>query len=499
MSKIFKRLTALLLVLTLASTLAACKKENDENSEALKVMNTEAVSVGNHKISAAELNYFYMDAITDWYKTYGTSMGLDINKPLNEQVLNASTNKTWADNFLSIALENIQSTYALYDLAMANGFKLSEAEQNAADSVITELEAMIEYYVKLYSSYGMTYPYANAAAYLEAIYGVGATEENYKAYSMVCTIAEAYYNTYADSLKYTGQQLREYEKDKYKNYCSYSFTVYFVSVADYESAEAAKAAADLLASGTYADKDAFDAAIKELPINAGKEKPILSEAFDNLIYTQIATDYTEWLSAQGRLPGDMGVIAKESTTDGTTTVKGYYVVRFDSATDNNVLMKNFRHILIKFQGGTFNANTGETTYSKEELAAARFKAEALWVEYRTGSASELRFIDLANKNSDDTVPGGLYENIRPGQLSKPLNDWIFDPLRMPGETAMVESELGWHVLYFVGNAEQTYRDYMLENDLRNEDLAAWYDALLEKVSVSLLNDTYVNKALIIQR
>jgi hypothetical protein len=195
----------------------------------------------------------------------------------------------------------------------------------------------------------------------------------------------------------------------------------------------------------------------------------------------------------------MGVIAKESTTDGTTTVKGYYVVRFDSATDNNVLMKNFRHILIKFQGGTFNANTGETTYSKEELAAARFKAEALWVEYRTGSASELRFIDLANKNSDDTVPGGLYENIRPGQLSKPLNDWIFDPLRMPGETAMVESELGWHVLYFVGNAEQTYRDYMLENDLRNEDLAAWYDALLEKVSVSLLNDTYVNKALIIQR
>lgn len=497
MSKIFKRLTALLLVLTLAGSLAACKKENDENSEALKVMNTEAVSVGNHKVSAAELNYFYMDAITDWYNTYGTSMGLDITKPLNEQVLNASTGKTWADNFLSIALENIQSTYALYDLAMANGFKLSEAEQKSLDSVITELETMIEYYVKLYSSYGMTYPYPDVASYLESVYGVGATVENYKAYSAVCTIAEAYYNAYADSLEYTSQQLREYEKDKYKNYCSYSFTVYFVSVADYESAEAAKADAELLASGAYADKDAFDAAIKALTINADKEKPTLSEANSHMIYTQIATDYSDWLSEAGRLPGDMGMIAKESTD--STTVKGYYVIRFDGSTDNNEIMKNFRHILIKFEGGVFNAITGETTYSAEAKAAAQFKAEELWVEYRTGSASELRFIDLANKNSDDNMPGGLYENVRPGQLPTALNDWIFDSLRMPGETALVESELGWHVLYFVGDAKQTYRDYMLENDLRNEDLSAWYDALLESISISLLNDTYVNKALIIQR
>ncbi len=52
-------------------------------------------------------------------------------------------------------------------------------------------------------------------------------------------------------------------------------------------------------------------------------------------------------------------------------------------------------------------------------------------------------------------------------------------------------------MYFVSNSELTFRDHMITNDLRNEDIAAWYKDLLEKVSVTLLDDSFVNKALIL--
>lgn len=500
MSTIFKRFAALLLVLTLAVSLAACNK-NDEIDQAQKVMNTEAVSVGDHKISAAMLNYFYMDAVSEWYATYGSSLGLDISKPLNEQVLNNETGKTWADAFLEMALENIQSTYALYDLAMAENFTLSEADQAALDVTVEELDGLIEYYSELYSSMGQTYPYTSATDYLQTVYGLGATSENYMEYCRVCTIASAYYTEYSNSLTYTGQQLREYEKDKYARYCSYSFTTYYLSVSDFESAEAAEAAAQQLASGSYADKAAFDEAIKALAINAGKEDVALSDSYTDILYGQITTDYIDWLADTARMPGDMGMIAKEATAGDTTTVKGYYVVRFDGITDNQFFMTNIRHVLIAFEGGTTNSITGETTYSDKEKAAAQFEAEKLLLEYRTGSMTELRFADIANNHSDDSdgTDGGLYENLYPGILPSAVEQWCFDPSRNPGDTSLVASEYGWHLMYFVGNAEMTFRDYMLSNDMRIEDISAWYDALLENTAIELLDDTYVNKALVLDR
>lgn len=498
MSTIFKRFAAVLLVLTMVLPLAACKKNNETN-EAQKVRDTMAVSVGEHTLSAVMLNYFYMDAVTDWYAKYGTSMGLDISKPLNQQILNESTGKTWADTFMEIALDNIKSTYALYDLAMANDFQLTPVQQRDLDLVIEDLDALIEYYTKLYSSMGQTYPYTSSADYLEAIYGLGSNAENYKEYTRVCTIASAYYDSYYESRNYTNQQLREYEKDKFAQYSSYSFTTYYVSIADYASAEEAKAAAQQLADGNYADKAAFDAAILALPINADAKDPAVSESYSAVLYKQITTDYIQWLAEEGRMPGDMGMIPREVTADGKTTVKGYYVVRFDGVDNNTFFMKNVRHVLIAFQGGILNTNTGETTYPENEKSKAQFEAEKLLMDYRAGSMTELRFADLADKNTDEKNPpaGGLYADLHPGVLPPVVEAWTFDPSRIPGDTTLVESDKGWHLLYFVGNSEITYRDYMLTEDLRIADVDAWYNALLESAKIELLDTTYVDMALVL--
>ena len=34
-----------------------------------------------------------------------------------------------------------------------------------------------------------------------------------------------------------------------------------------------------------------------------------------------------------------------------------------------------------------------------------------------------------------------------------FNDWLFDPSRKPGDTDIVETEYGYHIMYFSGSQE----------------------------------------------
>lgn len=65
--------------------------------------------------------------------------------------------------------------------------------------------------------------------------------------------------------------------------------------------------------------------------------------------------------------------------------------------------------------------------------------------------SEGLFADLANKHSADTgtaSDGGGYQNVQRGQLMQEIEDWCFDPARQAGDTAILRTEAGVHILYF---------------------------------------------------
>lgn len=65
--------------------------------------------------------------------------------------------------------------------------------------------------------------------------------------------------------------------------------------------------------------------------------------------------------------------------------------------------------------------------------------------------TEGEFAELAYRNSQDTAVyfGGKYTGLREGQLPAELEDWCFDGARMPGDTAVLRSEQGVHILFFV--------------------------------------------------
>ena len=112
-----------------------------------------------------------------------------------------------------------------------------------------------------------------------------------------------------------------------------------------------------------------------------------------------------------------------------------------------------RHILLMPEGGTTDEN-GKTVYSEEEWEACRAAAQAVLDEYLAGELTEERFAELANQYSTDpgsNTNGGLYTDVYVGQMVEPFENWCFDESRVVGDTGLVQTSYGYHVMFFVGS------------------------------------------------
>ena len=294
--------------------------------------NTVALTVGDHEISNAELNYFYMSAINNFntnYGNYAAMMGLDTSKPLDGQVINNDTGLTWADDFLNTAKDNARSVYAMADAAEAAGFTLSEDELAEIDTSISNMKM-----------YATLYGYSSTKDFLKAQYGSGATEESYKQYVTVNALANAYYNSYSSSLTYTDADLRAAESENYDKYSSFTYNTYYLAASKFQAEDeddsdkavkAAEEAANSLIGEDVATVADFDAAIAALDIN--KDTEASSTAYTDQQYASVSTTVRDWITDSARKEGDKTVIANTTTStddDGneTKTTLGYYAVFF---------------------------------------------------------------------------------------------------------------------------------------------------------------------------
>ena len=78
-----------------------------------------------------------------------------------------------------------------------------------------------------------------------------------------------------------------------------------------------------------------------------------------------------------------------------------------------------------------------------------------------------------------------------------FEDWCYASGRKSGDTGIVETEYGYHVMYFVGNSQQNYRDYLIENELRNADLNDWYTETVGAMTQADGNTKYVRQDLVL--
>ena len=85
----------------------------------IREKNTTALTIGEHKLSNAELNYYYIDTVNNFYSqngSYASLFGLDTTLPLDEQMFDEANGQTWADYFAESAVQTAKAVYAWCNL-----------------------------------------------------------------------------------------------------------------------------------------------------------------------------------------------------------------------------------------------------------------------------------------------------------------------------------------------------------------------------------------------
>ena len=115
---------------------------------------------------------------------------------------------------------------------------------------------------------------------------------------------------------------------------------------------------------------------------------------------------------------------------------------------------DIRHVLIQPEGCEFNASN-HVVATDDQWEACRVKAQGLLDEWLAGAADEEGFAKMAIEHSADgnATSGGIYTDVQPGQMVVTFNDWCFDESREPGDSGLVRTEFGYHIMYFIGAEE----------------------------------------------
>jgi hypothetical protein len=470
--------------------------------------------------------------------------GIDTTKPLDEQYSNEAAGETWADYFINFAKDSALSVYALNDAAAAADHTLTEEEQGIIDSNIATMEM-----------YGLMYGYEKGEDYLKSMYGRGASKESYRKYMEMSALADAYLAHYAESLSYTDDQIRDFEKEKLNDYNSYTYASCYLSYTYFlgeqkkdedgkaipytdEERDAARAKAKEVAESLLTAKtfEELDMAVNKLEINKDKDGKVLSQLVasatnnKNVLGSKLPSLLKDWIVNADRKNGDSSVIVNEYTeatkdeddktdstddkTDGTDdkadgedkkeegkkVINGYYVVIFDKVNDNKVSTVDVHHLLKAFvddKNDNKKDDNGKVIYTDEEKATAKKAAEDLlkkWEEMEGGKTLE-NFKKLVEENTDDTgskKTGGLYENISYDQsYVEPFLNWCIDENRKVGDIEIVETEYGYHIMYFAERNEMNYRDLLITNNMRSEDTQKWYDEQLKTVTATAKDMTWI--------
>lgn len=435
-----------------------------------------AAVIDGEKYTAAEVSFYYQNAYRNFYSnnyyymSYGL-LSLNPNADLKTQelsendaaMLGVEAGGTWHDFFVDQALDQMA--------AVQNGLKKAQEEGFTYPAgVQAQYQDSMESLKSTAAASGVS-----VSQYLANIFGSTMTEKVYGEQLNRMLQYDAYTQAYSDSLVYDEATLKEtYEADRNSYdkvaYEAVTITGAAASTKDAdgntveatdEEKEAAKTAAKTAADNMLA---AYQAGEKLETLAEGNEKATYVDN-DGVSYT--GDVLTDWLFNEDRKDGDTAVLES-----GTT----YYVAVFHDRFLEEYPTIDIRHILIQPAAGTLAE--GDEGYEDEQAqlkADAKAKAEEILAQWQAGDATEDSFAALAMENSADgsKYVGGLYTQVYQGQMVDAFNDWCFDASRKSGDTGIVETTYGYHVMYFVGTDEPKWKIQVRE-DLADEDLNTWY-------------------------
>ena len=408
----------------------------------------KAVTIGSETYTAADVDYYYYTAYNSFVRQNSSSLsilGLDTSKSLKDQDCQFMEDSTWHDYFTEQAIKTLTSYSMLAQKAEEAGFDGSEAMDEAVKQTYSDLDTYA-------SAAGIT-----RSQYIKSVCGPLVNKAVFERNVRLAALAQAYSVDYVNSLEYSDDEIQAaYDADP-KSYQSADIEyILFKSGAgddatDEEKAELleqAKQKAETALS-RYAQGEAFDA--------IGEDMEGTYAHVANV--TNGTSDMLTWAFDDARQAGD--------TTVASYGENGYYAVLFHSRSRNDYHAVSVRHILV----------------DSEE------KANEILQQYNDGEKTEDAFAALAVTNSTDSnaSSGGLYTDIYKGQMVSEFENWCFDSARQAGDVGIVQTDYGYHVMYFVSTSENPYWYDQALNSLKNTAYSEWYSSATEGVEAEKLD------------
>lgn len=497
----------------------------------MRERNVVVVSSDNHEVTGTMLTYFENVAYTNMfsqyfnlYYSYYFSGDANSAYSMAQQAMSQYTLSDFFDN----AVESVKELLVLCEAADKAGVKLGDEEFASIQETLDTLEGQ----------------------YTEN-FGTGVKEKDIRRALELQALASKYYETYVDEQteSVTDDEISKYiEENKesfYKAHAlKYSITLKAEDYAEDEAAfESAKALADTYIAKLEAatDADAFKTAVVEYifardldaTVAAKVSKDLmpdeatLKEKTDKILADLVATlvegkEETEVMLKDGTLEKALATVAdtlestcaaalasleteqayleasedadeialwlvskdtavnatksKDTSGDSAYTRTVYMLTEALHLEDAETV--NVGHILVE----------AGSTAKDEEVEAAKKKAEEILATFRAGEKTKEAFEKLAEEHTADS--GVFYDNVQEGDMVDAFNDWIFSADRKEiGETDIVKTEYGFHVMYWNGKGENT-SIVAAKNGIVSER----YEAFLEEGTKSLaLNEKYIAK------
>ena len=455
----------------------------------------------DQSVTIAEYEYYYMRAYNQvryqaqYYQYYyQTSNGYDLSLTPEEQTQttkDADGNEiTWAEKLHEDTLEIIQLHKAYYNEALKMGLKLTKADEAFIDKQIEDLRDEAKSAGSNSSSSNsenkVTY---SLNAYLRKVYGGSINERFLRKQLKIQVLAQKYLTERTNEIAKDYDQKdidAEYKKDTtaydFVTFRAYTFKTTELTKEENETDDAlkarqAKANAEVKKNANdfynaVTNDATFTAKAKELNKDTADynvDKETKYSMLKSTAQSTFSEDAAKWLFDSSTKVGSKKLFSDEEN--------GKYIVVLALSKPHQEQTVTARHILFQ----TKDQNSGNDL-SEEEIAKKKTQAEDVLKKFNEGDKTEDSFAALANEYNEDTGSssnGGLYEHIYPGQMVTEFNDWVFDANRKAGDVELVETDYGYHIIYFVAKDGKDYYDSAIRSSKANEDIETETKALQE--------------------
>ena len=432
-----------------------------------------AITVGDEDVSIGMYNYYY-NTIFQNYLSYAQQgyYQIDTTKSYDKQTTtDQKTGKTvtWAKLFKSDTLDRLQYILALYQSGVENGVTLTKEQEKSIKENIKSLKSIA-------SDSDMS-----VDEYIQQTYGNYCGLATIKKMLTQAYIANNYYRQFLIENKPTEKEVNAYF-DKHEDDYTVIKMAYIpipYNPDDATAKEKAEKKAKKYAKDIKSVKDmklVIPKACSELIeqyVNAGyfQTKDECAEAISSNIEIDIKKSDTSFTNeAVTWLFNDKTKVKSCTTVTDSENAVVYIIFKVGKPHLDDDETYSVRHILITPESSDDKSESEENatkTYTKKAWADAKKEANKILKEYKDGDKTEYAFSLLAEKYSDDTEStsngqsgnyGGLYEGVGLGDMVPTFEKWSTDKSRKYGDTGIVKSDYGYHIMFFIEDVPSYYQD-----------------------------------------